>query len=149
DPDAPQSEPFDPTNGLNERELMAVAVIMHPELQAARAAIGESEALLIAAKTLPNPEIGVGFGLGLPGTDGFKLDTDLLLELLKPGERNARQSVANAGIAASKASVLAMEYEVAAQARRRAFEVLVAEQKILTLDAELALRQQTADLIRS
>ena len=147
--DAPQTAPFDPSDGLDDRELMAIAVTFNPELQAARAAIGESEALLIAAKTLPNPEIGVGFGLGLPGTDGFKLDTDLLLELLKPGERDARQGVATSRIAASKAAVFAKEYEIAAESRRRGFEVIVAEQTVVILDAELALRQQAADLIRS
>ncbi|MBA4039458.1 MAG: hypothetical protein C0468_03905, partial [Planctomyces sp.] len=58
-PDAPV---FDASDGLSEAELMAVAVMLNPDLQAARASIGETEALLISAKTLPNPEVGVGFG---------------------------------------------------------------------------------------
>lgn len=140
--------PFDLSDGMSEAELMAVAVTLNPELQAARASIGEADALLIAAKTLPNPEIGVGFGVGLFGTNGFKLDTDLLLELLKPGEREARQAVANARIAATRAEVLAREYEVAAATRRAVFEVLVGEQVVSALDAELALRQQATELLR-
>lgn len=140
---------FDPSDGLSEAELMAVAVMLNPELQAARASIGEAESLLITAGTLPNPEIGVGFGVGLLGTDGFKLDTELLFELLKPGEREARKAVASARIAVSKAQVLAKEYEVAAETRRLVFAVLIAEQTIGILNAELALRQQAAGLIRS
>src|SRR5690242_4759115 len=50
-PESPQAAGFDASNGLDDRELMAVAVMLNPELQAARATIGESEALLIAAKT--------------------------------------------------------------------------------------------------
>lgn len=146
--DPAEAAVFDPSDGLSDAELMAVAVILNPELQAARAFIGESEALLIAAKTLPNPELGVGFGVGLFGTNGFKLDTDLLFELLKPGERDAHQAVATARIALSKAEVLAKEYEVAAEVRRLAFNVLVAEQAIALLDSELALRQQAANLVR-
>ncbi len=139
---------FDPSDGLSEAELMAVAVMLNPELQAARASIGEAEALLISAGTLPNPEIGVGFGVGLLGTDGFKLGTDLLFEFLKPGEREARKAVASARIAVTRAEVLAKEYEVAAETRRLVFAVLIAEQTIGILDAELALRQQAAGLIR-
>jgi outer membrane protein, heavy metal efflux system len=139
---------FDLSDGMSEAELMAIAVTLNPDLQAARASVGETEALLIAARTLPNPEIGVGFGIGLLGTNGFKLDTDLLFELLKPGERAARQAVASARIVASRAEVLAKEYEVAAETRRLVFDVLVTEQTIAVLDAELSLRQQAADLLR-
>lgn len=144
-PDAPV---FDASDGLSEAELMAVAVMLNPDLQAARASIGETEALLISAKTLPNPEVGVGFGVGLLGTDGFKLGTDLLFEFLKPGEREARQAVATARIALTRVEVLAREYEIAAEIRRLAFNVAVAEQAIVILDAELALRQQATGLVR-
>jgi cobalt-zinc-cadmium efflux system outer membrane protein len=144
----PYAPVFDASDGLSEAELMAVAVMLNPDLQAARASIGETEALLITAKTLPNPEVGIGFGVGLLGTDGFKLDTDLLFELLKPGEREARQAVATARIALTRVEVLAREYEIAAEVRRLAFNVAVAEQAIVVLGAELALRQQAADLVR-
>jgi outer membrane protein TolC len=144
----PGAPVFDTSDGLSEAELMAVAVMLNPDLQAVRASIGETEALLITAKTLPNPEFGIGFGVGLLGTEGFKLDTDLLFELLKPGEREARKAVAAARIAVTRAEILAREYEVAAEVRRLAFNVSVAEQALVVLDAELALRQQATSLIR-
>jgi len=146
-PDAPDAPPFDISNGWSDAELMALAVTLNPELQAARASIGEAEALLVAANTLPNPEFGVGFGAGLPGTSGFKLDTALLFELLKPGERDARRAVASARIAMTRAQVLAKEYEIAAETRATEFTVLVAERSIEFLDAELELRKQAAELV--
>ncbi|HRP08915.1 MAG TPA: hypothetical protein PLL69_10550, partial [Gemmatimonadales bacterium] len=82
----------------------------------------------------PNPEFGVGFGAGILGNSGFKLDTDLLFELLRPGERDGRVGVATATIAASRADILAREYEVAAGVRRMTFEVLIAEQVTAVLD---------------
>lgn len=144
----PDAAVFDASDGLSEAELMAVAVMLNPDLKAARASIGETEALLITAKTLPNPEVGIGFGVGLLGTEGFKLDTDLLFELLKPGEREARQAVANARIAVTRVEILAREYEIAADVRRLAFNVAVTEQAIVVLDTELALRQQATGLVR-
>lgn len=147
-PTAAVAPAFDISDGWSEAELMALAVSLNPDLQAARASIGESEALLVAAKTLPNPEFGVGFGAGLPGTSGFKLDTRLLFELLKPGEREARQAAASARIAESRAAVLAREYDVAAATRAAAFAVLVAERSAEFLDSELDLRRQAADLVR-
>jgi outer membrane protein, heavy metal efflux system len=139
---------FDASDGLNDRELMALAVSMYPDLQVARAALGETEALLIGAKTLPNPEFGVGFGAGILGNPGFKLDTDLLFELLRPGERDARVGVAAATIAASRADILVREYEVAAGVRRTTFEVLVVEQVAAIFDEEAGLRSRAVEIVR-
>ncbi len=139
---------FDPADGLNENEAVAVALTLNPDLQASRAAIGESQALLISANVLPNPEIGVGFRQGFNGTPGFVVDADLLFELLKPGERSARVGVATAKADVSRAEVLAKEYEVATEVRRQVLAVLVAEHQGALLDDEVALRQRAAALVR-
>lgn len=139
---------FDASDGLSDRELMALAVSMNPDLHAARAALGETEALLVRANTLPNPEVGVGLGAGILGAGGFKLDTDLLFELLRPGERSARVGVADASITASRAEILAREYELAARVRRATFEVLVAEQVVAILDQEASLRNRAVEIVR-
>lgn len=144
----PRDSRFDASDGLSDQELMALAVSMNPDLLAARAALGETEALLIGAKTLPNPEFGVGFGAGILGNSGFKLDTDLLFELLRPRERDGRVGVATATIAASRADILAREYEVAAGVRRTTFEVLIAEQVTAVLDEEAGLRTRAAEIVR-
>lgn len=139
---------FDLANGLNEDEAVAVALTLNPDLLIARAAIGESQALLIAANVLPNPEVGVGFRGGFNGTPGFVLDADLLFELLKPGERSARVGVANAKTDAARVEVLAKEYELATEVRRQVLAVLVTEHQSALLDDEAALRQSAADLVR-
>jgi cobalt-zinc-cadmium efflux system outer membrane protein len=138
---------FDPTDGLNEDEAVAVALTLNPDLQVARAAIGESQALLITAKVLPNPEVGLGFRNGFNGTPGFVLDADLLFELLKPGERSARVGVANAKSNASCVEVLVKEYDLATEVRRQVLTVLVAEHQSALLGDEVALRQHAADLV--
>lgn len=144
----PTDTRFDASDGLSDRELMALAVSINPDLQAARATLGETESLLVRANTLPNPEVGAAMGAGILGAGGFKLDTDLLFEILRPGERRARVDAANATIAASQADILAREYELAARVRRATFEVLVAEQTVTILDQEERLRNQAVEIVR-
>ncbi|MCB1280802.1 MAG: TolC family protein, partial [Salinibacterium sp.] len=138
---------FDPEDGLNEDEAAAVAISLNTDLQSARAAIGESEALLISAEVLPNPEVGVGFMGGFNGTPGFVLDADLLFELFKPGERSARVGAAEAKADASRVEVLAEEYDLATDVRRQVLAVLVAERQVALLKDEVALRQRAVDLV--
>lgn len=138
---------FDPEDGLNEDEAIAVALALNPDLEVSRSAIGETQALLISAKVIPNPEFGVGLREGLNATPGFVLDTDLLFELLKPGERSARTGVAQARIDASRAEVLAREYDLATDVRRQVLAVLVAEQQAAMLGDEVELRRRVADLV--
>jgi cobalt-zinc-cadmium efflux system outer membrane protein len=138
---------FDLGDGVNEDEAVAVALTLNPDLHVARAAIGESQALLVSANVLPNPEVGVGFRDGFNGTPGFVLDADLLFELLKPGERSARIGVANAKADASRVEVLAREYDLATDVRRQVLAVLVAEHQAGLLEDEVALRRRAAELV--
>jgi outer membrane protein TolC len=140
---------FDLTDGLDEDEAVAVAITLNPDLQAARAAIGESDALLVSAKVLPNPEVGVGLQGGFNGTPGFVLDADVLFELLRPGERSARVGVAEAKGQMARAEVLNREYELAAEVRRQVLAVLAAEHEVALLDDEVALRRHLTDLVRA
>lgn len=139
---------FDLSDGVNEGEAVAVALTLNPDLQVARASIGESEALLVSARVLPNPELGVGFQQGFNGTPGFVLDADLLFELLKPGERSARVGAAAARAEASRAAVLAQEYHLATDVRRQVLTVLVAERQLALLDDEASLRKRAEELVR-
>lgn len=143
-----QPATFDPSDGLSEDEAVAVALTLNTDLQAARANIGESAALLIGARLLPNPEVGMSLLGGFNGTPGFTVDADLLFELLKTGERSALVAAASAKSDVTRAEVLAREYELATEVRRQVFAMLVAEHLAGVLEEEASLRERTVGLIR-
>jgi outer membrane protein, heavy metal efflux system len=140
--------PFDASDGLDERELVAIALRFNTDLAVARAATGEANAGLLAAGVLPDPELGASLQPGVGGTDSFNADIDLMFELLRVGERRARQDVARAGAAVARASVAAKEYELATEVRRQLTIVLAAEQQLALLDQELSLRRQSMELVQ-
>lgn len=145
-PDRPGG--FDPTDGLDEAELVSVALTLNPALRAKRSAIGEAESLLVGAGIWPNPELGASIRPGVGGTTGVGVGLDLLFELLRREERTAREGVASAGVEAARAELAAEEYRVAAKTRRAHIEVLAAEQVVLTLEKETSLREEAVALLR-
>ncbi len=84
--------------GVGPRELAAFAVSTHPELAAARAAVGVRRALLVEAGLLPDPELGWDgmdvFASKLVDRTSSSVDAisgfGLMFPLLRPGERGAR-----------------------------------------------------------
>ena len=139
---------FDPSDGLDEGEVVAVALTLNPELRAKRLEIGEARALLISAGLWPNPEVGVGLKWGIGGAPGYNVDADALLQLLRPGERAARRAVATARVDEVSAEVVAAEFDTVGQVRGQWLEVLVAEQVVELLKEEVALRQRATNLVR-
>jgi len=145
--DASQA-PFDLSDGLDEAELVAVALTANPDLKARRLAIGEARALLVSAGLWPNPEIGVGWRPGISPPTGFTADAELLLEVLKPGERSARKQVAVQRIEQERQAIAAEEWRLATQARTARLRVLFAQDAFRLLERETALREQAMDLVR-
>lgn len=139
--------PFDLGDGLDEGELVAVALRLNPDLAARRAALGQSEAALIEAGLWPNPELGVSVRGGSPGVEA---DLDLLFALLRPGERSARKQAAAAGRRAALADLAAEEWDVVAQVRHARLDLLAAEATRLALveTAEVSQKAHTAQLGR-
>lgn len=113
--------PVDLSDGLDERELVAVALQLNPELAERRAGLGLSEAALIDAGLWPNPEVGV---TALGGAPGFSLDLDLLQPLLRPGERAAKREMAEADQRAAVAELAAAEWSLVAEVRTARVELL-------------------------
>lgn len=145
---SPAAVPFDPADGLDERELVAVGLTLNPGLQAKRLEIGEADALLISAGRWPNPVLGVGWRGGIQGAPGYTLDADLLVDLLKIWERSARQGAAGARIKEASAEILAEEWKVVAELRKARLRVLALEQSVGVLREELALRGGIRDLVK-
>lgn len=144
----PELASFDPTDGLGEDEVVAVALTLNPGLRARRLEIGEAEALLIGAGLLPNPEIGVTWRTGIGGADGHSVDADLLMDLLQPWQRKAREAVAGAHIETVRAEIVADEWRLVREARIRLLDVNSAVQIAAMLDEAVGIRTRMLDLAR-
>ena len=147
-PAVPGGAPFDLSDGLNEAEVIAVALTLNPDLRAKRLESGGAQALLIEAGLWPNPEIAVAWRPGVGGATGSVVDADFLLELLRPAKRAARKDAAAASLAQVQAEIVAAEWELVAQVRRQRLAVLAGEQALALLDEEAALRDRALETTR-
>ena len=139
---------FDPADGLDDAEVVAVALTLNPELRAKRAGVGEAQAALITAGLWPNPEVGVSPLWGIDGASGWRVDADALFQLLRPGERDSRKKVAGARVVEVQAEVFADEFRVVGEVRRQRVAVFAAERIVALLKEAVDLRQRADDLVR-
>jgi cobalt-zinc-cadmium efflux system outer membrane protein len=139
---------FDPADGLDEVELIAVALTLNPSLWAKRLEIGEAEALLITAGLWPNPEIGLAVRPGINTATPTDVDLEALFSVLRPNERKARRGVALARLDTVRAEVAALELGVVAQTRKARLGVLAADEGARLLEGEAALREEVSTYLR-
>lgn len=139
---------FDASDGLDDAELVAVALTGNPALRSKRLEIGEAQALLVSAGIWPNPQFDVFArpGIGKSTSTGFGLD--LLFALLRPGERAAKRAVAEARLTTTRAEIIAEELRLAWEVRRARIGVLAAEQMVRFFEQEQDLRGQAATLVK-
>jgi cobalt-zinc-cadmium efflux system outer membrane protein len=145
---AGSSPMFDPSDGLNEAEVVAVALTLNPELKAKRAEIGGVKAALITAGLWPNPEVAVSPKVGIGGASSYRVDADVLFQLLRPGERDARKQIAHAHIAQTETQLVAEEFKLVAEVRTQRLAVLAADREVALLKEALELRQKALDLVQ-
>lgn len=138
---------FNAADGLNEAEVVAVALTANPDLRAKRLEIGQAQALLITAGLWPNPEFSFAGTFGVT-TPGLKIDSDLLFELLRPGERAARQSVAMDRIEEVRAEIMAQEIKLAGDVRAQRLALLGAQQELELAKQGVAIRERALELVR-
>lgn len=115
--------PVDLSTGLREEHLVAIALRQHPDLAIVRARRGLADAVLIEAGLWPNPELSLAVRGGSPGVTA---DLDLLAAVLRPGERTAKRSAAEAGQREALAEVAQVEWRVVADVRRARLEIIAA-----------------------
>jgi len=116
--------PFDPSDGLDEAELVAVGLTLNPDLQAKRLEIGEANALLISAGLWPNPVLSAGWRPGVSGAPGYTMDAELLVDLLKFWERSAKKGAATARIKEASVEIIAEEWRLVSEVRTQRLLVL-------------------------
>ncbi|MEO6600681.1 MAG: TolC family protein [Polyangiaceae bacterium] len=114
------SVPIDLSDGLTPDEAAVIAVLLNPDLIAARDAHGEAEAQVLIAGILPNPVLGAGidhpFGPGSAGTSNA-LNLSLGLDLKPFIARSARRRAAAAATDQVDLGIAWHEWQVAQQAR--------------------------------
>lgn len=140
--------PFDSSDGLDEAEVVAVALTLNPALRARRLEMGEARSLLIAAGIWPNPEVGLAWRGGIAGASGSAVEADALFELLRLGERPVRKEAAQARIEEVRADIVAEEYRTVAEVRSQRWTLLAAHQWMKLLEEEAALRERALQLVR-
>lgn len=140
------NQSFNLADGLNEAEVVSVALTLNPELNSKRLEIDEAQSLLIQAGLWPNPELAVTWKPGMDGAPGQSVDGDLLFELLKPWERSARGDAAKARVAEVDAEIVASEWRVVREARLGLLTVRAQAQRLALLGQELSLRERALDL---
>lgn len=143
----PIATAFNLEDGLDEGEVVAAALTLNPSLRSARAELGVAQALLIQAGVWPNPELGAAVRPELGGS-ATAVELDLLFALLRPGERDAKQGIANAATAEAGARLLAEELRVTSEARRARLLVLGAETALRLLREEAYIRREVVSLVR-
>lgn len=117
---APITTAFDPSDGLTRLEASAVAVRRNPRLRALRARVGVSEARLVQAGLLPDPVIGWdgmdaaagAIVLGKPESPSWLAGLGLSWDVPRPGEIDAREGVAQAGIQAAGLDLIQAEWRL-------------------------------------
>lgn len=139
---------FDASDGLDERELAALALALHPKLRARRADLGVAEAGLVAAGRLPNPEFGVLVRPGIDGANGTSLGLEALFSLLRPDERPARRALARSELGIARAELAADELRVVGDVRRARLARFAAADALRLLEQELALRDEAVALVK-
>ena len=138
--------PIDLSDGLDPDEAAVLAVLLNPDLVAARDAHGEGQAQVMIGGILPNPVFSLGidqpFG---PNSTGMKTLTNLSLAVdLKPYvARSARQRAAVAGLEQIDLGIAWQEWQVAEQARLLVVRLGWIRKRLKLAHDELAFAEQS------
>lgn len=140
---------FDPRDGLTVIEASAVAVRRHPSLVALRRDVGAAEATLVEAGLLPDPVLGwdamdAVAGVAIDGKvedPAWLAGASLTWQVPRPGEIDAREGQARAGIGADAAALARAEWALVRQ-------VHLAYVRRLTADARAAQIERLLGIAR-
>ena len=109
-----RASPFDPAKGLTETNIITLAVVANPRLQAARLQAGVARAQLLEAGLLPDPQISGGLSKSSFFT-GYSVTVAQDIEALVT--RSAAKDTASAHLEQVNLDILWQEWQVAERAR--------------------------------
>jgi len=138
---------FNPADGLDEAELVAVALTLNPELRAQRLQLGEARALLVSAGLWPDPVLGFSVRPGIDGASSVGYGGELLFTLLAPDEQPARVALGEAQVEVALAELTAAEWRLVGDVRRARLAVLASDQVVRMLQQEADLAAEVLALV--
>ncbi len=138
---------FDPSDGCDEDEIIALALSLNPELRAKRAELGETQAALITVGAWPNPVVGLGIRPGIGGASGTAIDADILFQLLQLSQRDVRKNSASATEVQIAAELIADEFKLIGEVRLQRLAVFAASRRVALIKQAVDLRNQSLAMI--
>lgn len=135
---------YHPEDGLDEAELVMVALSFNPALREKRHAIARQDGLNLFGMVRFKPEMRVDIKRA---TVGLATDTDMLYTLLVPSLRQAWRDDDSARREASRAEMLAAEARVVVEVRRAHVTVLLGEERLTWAQRRVAHRGAVSDQV--
>ena len=131
---------------LDGNALAVIAVVANPDLKAARARAGISEAQAFAARLLPDPTLNLSVSPVLTGPDPvLDLIAGLGLDLAALRSRGVRVAQARAAAQQVRLDLAWAEWQTAGQARIRAVRILGLERSAALAEATRATARSLLD----
>jgi Outer membrane efflux protein len=133
---------YHPEDGLDEAELVMVALSFNPALREKRHEVSRLGGFDLLGLVRFKPEMRVDVDRA---TVGLATDTDMLYTLLVPALRQAWRDDESARRELSRAEMLAAEAQAVVDVRRAHVAVLVSEQRVAWSQRRVAHRQAVMD----
>lgn len=137
---------YRPEDGLDEAELVMVALSFNPALREKRHEVAREGGLDLLGMVRFKPEMRVDIDRV---TVGLGTDTDTLYNLLVPSLRQAWRDDESARRELSRATMLAAEAQVVVEVRRAHVSVLVGEERVAQARQRVAHRRMVLDQVES
>lgn len=142
----------DLSDGLDPDEAAVLAVLLDPDLVAARSEHNVGRAQLIDAGILPNPVFSVAldhpYGNGAAGATNL-LDLSLSVDTRTFVTRGARRAAAQASLEQIDLGIAWQEWQVAEQARLLTVRLAWVRRRLALAREELGFEQKLADALRA
>ncbi len=129
---------YHPEDGLDEAELVMVALAFNPELRDRRYAMGQVGESKLGAMVHFRPEMKVSVR---SATVGFATDSEVLYTLLVPSARAAWRDADQARVLQARAEMLAAESQLVVEVRRAHLSARLAWQRLDLIDRQIGRLQ--------
>jgi outer membrane protein, heavy metal efflux system len=138
------------TTNIKVSQFIEMAKQSNLQIEGARQDVLASDAGLITARALPNPELEFipGIASARTGNSGASAAFGIVQPIERPSFRQAKQDLANSRIALAQSNQKVVEAFVIDQVRRRSVETVRAQEELAAVTEDLQIAKQIAERVR-